>query len=78
MKSLFCGCRKDDHCEEEEEEKSSKISFQFVTSGVHFTNVLRAAFTHVDPECAKKDSQVRSVIWHFCSLRALKLHVKCW
>jgi len=25
------------------------------TPGVNFINVLRTAFTHVDPECAKKD-----------------------
>jgi hypothetical protein len=39
-------------------------------TGVNFINVLRTAVTHVDPECAKKDSQVSSVIWHFWDLRA--------
>jgi len=37
-------------------------------SGLNFINVLRTAFTHVDPECAKKDSQVISVIWRFWDL----------
>jgi len=38
------------------------------TSGLNFINVLRTAFMHVDPESAKKDSQVSSVIWHFWDL----------
>ena len=39
-------------------------------SGLNFTNVLRAAFIRADPKCAKKDSQVSSVIWRFWDLRA--------
>jgi len=36
-----------------------------LTLGLNFINALHKAFKHVDPECAKKDSQVSSVIWHF-------------
>ncbi len=32
---------------------------------LNFINILCTAFMHVDPECAKKDSQVSSVIWRF-------------
>jgi len=46
--------------------------------GLNFINVLSTAFTHVDPKCAKKDSQVSSVIWHFWDPCAEKLHVKSW
>ncbi len=38
---------------------------QMSTPGFNFINVLHTAFTHVDPECAKKDSQVSIVIWRF-------------
>jgi hypothetical protein len=46
----------------------------FVNShpGLNFINVLRTAFTHIDPECAKKDSQVSGVIWCFWDLRSVK------
>jgi len=46
--------------------------------GVNFINILQAAFTRADPECAKKDGKVSSVNWHIWDLRALKLHVKHW
>jgi len=41
-----------------------------LTPGLNFINVLGTAFTHIDPECAKKDSQVSSVIWRFWDPRA--------
>jgi len=31
--------------------------------GFNFTNVLREAFTHADPESAKKDNQVFLCFW---------------
>jgi len=40
------------------------------TPGLNFINVLLAAFMLADPECAKKDSQVGSVVWHFWDLQA--------
>ncbi len=44
------------------------LSFVYLllgTPGFNFINVLRTAFMHVDPECAKKDSQVSIVILRF-------------
>ncbi len=41
-----------------------------LTPGLNFINVLCTAFTHVDPECTKKDSQVSSVNWRFWDLQA--------
>ncbi len=38
--------------------------------GVNFNNVLHRAFTHVDPERAKKDSQVIIVILRFWAPQA--------
>ncbi len=38
--------------------------------GVNFINDPRATFMPADPECAKKDIQVSSVVWHFWDLRA--------
>ncbi len=49
---------------------SRKQSQVGLTPGLNFINVLRTAFSHICPECAKKDSQVSSVIWHFWDLRA--------
>jgi hypothetical protein len=40
------------------------------SSGVNFINILRTAFTHVDPELAKKESQFSIVILRFWALRA--------
>jgi hypothetical protein len=37
--------------------------------GVNFINILRTAYTCIDPECAKKYSQVSSVIWRFWDLQ---------
>ncbi len=60
--------------EENSEERKPCISIPSlcigVTSVVNFINVLRTAFAHVDPECAKKDSQVSSVVWCFWDLQA--------
>jgi len=47
-------------------------------TGLNFINVLHTAFMLVDPKCAKKDSQVSSVIWRFWDLRAQELYVKRW
>jgi len=44
--------------------------------GLNFINVLHTAFTHVDPECAKKDSQVSIVILRFWAPQELKLYVE--
>jgi len=38
--------------------------------GLNFINIPRTAFTHPDPKCAKKDSQVSIVILCFYALRA--------
>jgi hypothetical protein len=46
------------------------LSTSRLGSGVNFIYVLRAAFVPVDPECAKKDSQVSIVILRFWALRA--------
>jgi len=35
-------------------EKSARKMLMKLTPGVDFINILRTAFTHVDPECAKK------------------------
>jgi hypothetical protein len=43
--------------------------------GVNFTNVLPAAFGLIDPESAKKDSQVVNLFFRFWDLRAQKLLV---
>jgi len=47
-----------------------------LTPTVNFINILPTAFTHADPECAKKDSQVSSVSWRFWELRAYKLYIE--
>ena len=39
-----------------------------LTPGFNFINILRTAFTYVDPKCAKKDSQVNMVILRFWAL----------
>ncbi len=40
------------------------------TPGVNFIKILWAAFTHADPKCAKKDSEVSSVVWCFWDQRS--------
>ncbi len=50
--------------------KGGRKMLMKLTPGLNFINILCTAFTHIDPECAKKDSQVSSVIWRFWDLRA--------
>ncbi len=42
-----------------------KYSDILTVMGLNFINILRTAFTQVDPECAKKDSQASIVILRF-------------
>jgi len=53
--------------------KSAPKMLVNLTPGLNFINVLCTAFAHVDPECAKKDSQVSIVILRFWALQAQKL-----
>jgi len=46
-----------------------------VTFGLNFTSFLLTAFTLADPKCAKKDSQVVSVVW---DLMVQKLFIERW
>ncbi len=50
--------------------KGQPIVVSFVKSlkGLNSINVLLTAYTHLDFECAKKDSQGSNVIWHFLDL----------
>jgi len=43
---------------------------KFTPAGLNFINILQAAFTLADPESARKDSQVGSVVWRFWDLQA--------
>jgi len=45
-----------------------------MSTGVNFTNILRAAFTCEDPKSAKKDTDELTVILLFWDLHELKLH----
>ncbi len=47
---------------------SAAFDNEKLTPGLNFINILRTTFTHVDPACAKKDSQVNIVILRFWAL----------
>ncbi len=50
--------------------KAASKMLMKLTPELNFINIFSTAFTQVDLKCAKKDSQVNSVIWRFWDLRA--------
>jgi len=50
----------------------------FLTPGVNFISILRAAFTNADPKSAKNRVKPSAFFCTFWDLRALKLQVKRW
>ncbi len=59
-------------------EKRSRKMFVKLTLGVDFINVLRTAFTLIDPKSVKRCWWLDWVLTLLGSLRAQKLYVKCW
>jgi len=49
-----------------------------LTPGLNFINVLRTAFTLVDPKSIKKTLMTKLYFLHFWDLRVQKLCIECW